>query len=251
MQVYAHLPELAKAASEMAKEFDQDAMRRGFKPLETEIARGSRLSFHLVLSGLNIDDPIQSLIWNGSLSTVQFAVDVPEEQKIGNLIGTVTISNDNIPLGHIKFKLTVTDMPQPDSQPKPTGLAHAYRNAFISYASQDRAEVLKRVQMLQRLKIQTFQDVLNLEPGARWEKQLYRHIDECDLFLLFWSSSASRSEWVMKEVQYAMKRKGNQEDYPPEIIPVIIEGPPPVPPPDELSHLHFNDYLLYFMRGDR
>ena len=34
---------------------------------------------------------------------------------------------------------------------------------------------------------------------------------------------------------------------PPEIIPVPIEGPPPVAPPPELAHLHFNDRLLYFM----
>ena len=32
----------------------------------------------------------------------------------------------------------------------------------------------------------------------------------------------------------------------PEILPVIIEGPPVVSPP-ELAHLHFNDRLLYFM----
>lgn len=28
--------------------------------------------------------------------------------------------------------------------------------------------------------------------------------------------------------------------------PVIVEGPPPVPPPPELAHLHFNDPLIYF-----
>jgi hypothetical protein len=101
--------------------------------------------------------------------------------------------------------------------------------------------------MLSRLKIECFQDLLDLEPGDRWQQELYRHINECDLFLLFWSSRAKESIWVMREVQYALARKRENDLQPPEIIPVIIEGPPPVKPPDELSHLHFNDYLLYFM----
>ena len=100
--------------------------------------------------------------------------------------------------------------------------------------------------MLARLRIRTFQDVLSLVPGVRWEKALYRYIDDSDLFLLFWSSAAKQSEWVMREVRYALELK--QDDLsPPEIIPVLIEGPPPVPPPEELAHLHFNDYFLYLM----
>jgi len=89
--------------------------------------------------------------------------------------------------------------------------------------------------------------VLNLEPGDRWEQELYRNIDECDLFLLFWSTAAKESKWVLQEVLYALERQGKDGLNPPEIIPVIIEGPPLVSPPDELQHLHFNDKLLYLI----
>ncbi|MGA2076969.1 MAG: hypothetical protein ABSH52_26055 [Terriglobia bacterium] len=51
----------------------------------------------------------------------------------------------------------------------------------------------------------------------------------------------------MKEVHYAVERKGNDEFAPPEILPVPREGPPPVEPPPELAYLHFDDRLLYFM----
>ena len=61
-------------------------------------------------------------------------------------------------------------------------MAHRYSLVFISYATPDRAEVLKRVQMLKMMKIKFFQDLLDFEPGARWEMGLFRHIDECDLF---------------------------------------------------------------------
>jgi len=78
---------------------------------------------------------------------------------------------------------------------------------------------------------------------------LDRKIDESDVFFLFWSTAAKRSEWVIKEVRYAIERHGGDEFAPPEIVPVLIEGPPPVAPPAELRHLHFNDKFLYFIAG--
>lgn len=121
----------------------------------------------------------------------------------------------------------------------------------LSYASEDRDKVLARVQMLGQMGIRYFQDILSLDPGQRWEKELYRNIDQCDLFLLFWSSAAKRSPWVMREVDYAIDRKQGIDEAPPEIKPVIIEGPPLVEPPERLQHLHFNDKLIYLMSRDQ
>jgi hypothetical protein len=56
-----------------------------------------------------------------------------------------------------------------------------------------------------------------------------------------------QSNWVLKEVEYALRKKKTDMD-PPEIVPIPIEGPPPVPPPHGLEHLHFNDYFLYFVQ---
>jgi hypothetical protein len=128
-------------------------------------------------------------------------------------------------------------------EPKPTGEARRYSRAFISYASKDRAEVLRRVQMLKSVGIDFFQDVLNLEPGDRWAQELYKHIDESDVLFLFWSTAAKESEWVAKEWQYALEKKG--DDF---IRPVGIEGPPIPAPPEPLRHLHFGDPILYFLR---
>jgi hypothetical protein len=120
--------------------------------------------------------------------------------------------------------------------------AKRYNLAFISYASVDRDKVLARVQMLNLIGIRYFQDVLTLDPGDRWEKEIYKNIDSCDLFLLFWSKAARDSEWVLKEVRYA---RGRQPA--PEIKPVILEGPPVIAPPEDLNDLHFNDKFVYFM----
>jgi hypothetical protein len=100
------------------------------------------------------------------------------------------------------------------------------------------------VQAFQIAGLSVFQDILNLDAGERWQQALYHEIDNCDVFLLFWSHAAAASEWVGKEIEYALARRGGVEEQPPDIQPVPIEGPPLVPPPASLSGLHFNDALL-------
>jgi hypothetical protein len=245
IQVFAYDPFDAAVAYRMAKEFDDDAVRRGFKSLETEVTYGSKLTFHLIVPGVVIEGPIQSIDWFGLVCVASFSVTIPESHMPGDLVATVRIASDQVPLGHIKFKLTVVKVDQATSSAAPIGTGHAYKKAFISYARQDISEVFKRVQMLDRLRIKFFQDVLNLKAGENWEAELRRHIKESDLFLLFWSSGASRSKGVLSEIRYALEVKHGDDLAPPEIIPIPIEGPPPVPPPPELAHLHFDDYFLY------
>ena len=249
VQVFVHLPEQAKIAKQHAELFDSDAKQLGVRSLGIPTERGTELTFYLSIPQLEMDDSIQQLIWNGKADSVQFGVTVPPNLTQKTVIGTVTVSQNSIPIGHLKFKLSITPPASSNStEPQPIGeAAHLYKKAFVSYSSKDRNEVLKRVQGLAVTGIEVFQDVLNLEPGDRWEKELYRHIDECDLFLLFWSTAAKESKWVLKEALYALERQGKDGLHPPEIIPVIIEGPPLVSPPDELQHLHFNDKLLYLI----
>ena len=49
----------------------------------------------------------------------------------------------------------------------------------------DRPEVLRRVQAFRIAGLSVLQDTLDLDPGERWEQELYRQIDTCDVFLLF------------------------------------------------------------------
>lgn len=253
VQVSAHLPEDAEEAARLAKEFDEDAERRGTKTLDAEVARGSRLTFDLSLPGFEVDEPRQSLVWRGRPESVQFGVVAPEGQRAGAIIGTVVVSQDSVPFGHVKFKIEVGASAEDATAPteRDGGRFVRYRKVFVSYASKDRSEVLKRVQMLAAVRLEYFQDLLSLEPGERWERALYKHIDDSDAFFLFWSKSAKRSKWVMEEVRYALARKAADESAPPEIVPVIIEGPPLVKPPKELADLHFNDKILYFIDRDK
>ena len=248
VQAFAHLAEQAADATAIATELDTEAQRRTFQSLLTPVPPGGRLDFELRMPGLDVDEPVASLIWHRRAEAVQFGVRIPPETAPGPVIGTLDVSLASAPVGHVKFKLVV-DQAAPRQSSEPQGeSARRYSAAFISYASRDREKVLARVQMLAVIGVRYFQDLLSLEPGERWAKKIELGIDECDLFLLFWSSESKRSEWVRKEVAYALARRGDDELAPPEIRPVIVEGPPIVEPWEELAHLHFNDRLLYFMR---
>jgi hypothetical protein len=254
IQAFIHFAEQLSEAHKLATSFDEGSTLRGFNTFSTALPKGSKLTLHLLMPGLDIDEPLQNVEWQGRPEPVQFAVYVPPAKSLVNVVGQVRVLLDNVPIGSIKFLLKIVEGKISEQEKLPRRIEekfHHYDKAFVSYASEDRLEVLKRVQILKALRIEFFQDVLSLEPGERWGKELYKNIDGSDLFLLFWSSAAKRSEWVMKEIRYAINRKGGNDFLPPDIIPVIIEGPPPPSPPPELEHLHFNDHLIYFIAGQQ
>ena len=247
VQAFAHLPQHADDAVAIATELDVDARRRVFRSLDAPVGVGSRLDFELRVPGLEVDDPVASLTWRGRAEAVQFGVRVPADAAAGAAIGTLSVSRDGVPLGHLKFKLAIEAGAQVAAA-EPQGIeARRYRFAFISYASSDRDEVLRRAPMLSIAGIRYFQDVMDLEPGEVWSSGLEQAIRDADIFLLFWSSRARTSRWVRKEVDFALACQAGDDLSPPEIKPVIIEGPPVIPPWDDLAHLHFDDRARYFM----
>jgi hypothetical protein len=250
VQVFVHAIEQAAQAARTALRFDAATRRRAVRSLASPIPTDCRLTFELLMPTARVDDPVQSLVWRGRPESVQFAATLPG--WAGAHVGTVVVRRDMNPLGHVKFKLDADASSRAGSRPVPVGdLAHRYRRAFLSYASEDRAKVLDRVQMLRLMGVDYFQDLLDLEPGERWERRLYEEIESSDLFLLFWSKTARASKWVRRETRHALDHKAGDELAPPEICPVIVEGPPVARPWRELKHLHFNDSLIYVKAHDR
>ncbi len=248
VQVFAHLEEQTAELEEIAAESDEDAKRQAIEKLSRKIKRGSDLIFELRMPQLEIDEPVQSHRWEGEILEIPFIVSVPENHPPGSRFGKIIVSENGVPVGRLTFKIKITTA---DSAAEPENVVaerlNRYKYAFISYASEDRPKVLPRVQMLDAAKIEYFQDILSLDPGDRWARELYKHIDKSDVLFLFWSNAASRSEWVEKEILYALERHGTDENAPPDIIPIIIEGPPPAKPSEKLNFLHFNDKFIYFI----
>lgn len=243
VQVFAHQEDQAADAAALAGEFDTNAVRRAIRRLAAFVDVGQTLAFELRAPGLIVDEPIQELIWGGRAESVQFEMIAPMEKALSETVCTMIVSTRGVPVGHMKFTLNV-DAITAISGPVDSATS-VYRNAFLSYASTDRDQVVRYAQLLGAVGIQYFQDVLSLSPGERWERRLQEEIPSSDVFLLFWSSEARNSDWVHREAQMALDAQRSASS-PPEIRPVILEGPPAPPPWPELADLHFDDPLLYF-----
>jgi serine/threonine protein kinase len=211
-----------------------------------EVARGSTLSVKLQVQDLVIDDPEDTILWQGEIGNATFAVRVPSQLTPGTRTGVASIFVGGLRIARLNFVVQVGPEPK-NAEPLPTR-EERHRKAFASYASPDRDEVLGRIQGIQKAApgLEVFLDVVRLRSGQHWEGELYQRIGESDIFYLFWSANARKSEWVEKEWRYALQTRGL--DF---IDPVPLVPPDEVPPPTELAEKHFNDWVLAFRRNRR
>jgi hypothetical protein len=94
--------------------------------------------------------------------------------------------------------------------------------------------------------LDVFVDTAALHSGQHWADRLMEEIRRRDVFYLFWSRAAADSAWVEREWRCALQARGLDC-----IDPVPLESPEDVRPPRELADLHFNDWMLAYMRGPR
>jgi hypothetical protein len=211
-----------------------------------EVARGSVLSVKLQVQDLLIDEPEDTILWQGEIGNATFAVRVPAGLEAGSRTGVASIFIGGLRIARLNFVVEI------GSESKASGplstREERHRKAFASYASPDRDEVLGRIQGIQKGApgLEVFLDVVKLRSGQHWEAELYQRIGESDIFYLFWSAHARKSEWVDKEWRYALSTRGL--DF---IDPVPLAAPDEVPPPAELAEKHFNDWVLAFRRSPR
>jgi hypothetical protein len=245
VQVMLHGTDELEGAAGRAKLIDEDAHLRGTSALDIQLRRNIYVTIMLSEPSLKIEQPVQTLAWQGRLEGVNFVVQLPAAEN-QDLFPAVRVSVDGAIVGEVRFKLSIRS----SAADSPTNVLQSasprrYQRAFFSYSSKDRKKVLEIAQSYRAAGVAFFQDILDLEPGARWEKGLYKEIDNCDLFLLFWSQAARDSEWVAKEARYALERQNGSDDRSPDVVPLVLEGPPAPRPPEFLQHLHFDDWMRF------
>jgi hypothetical protein len=197
----------------------------------------------LSVEDLHIEQPQDTVLWEGEVGNASFAVRVPPDAREGTRQGVAVVFANGLQFARIDFTLKVG--PERSVVDAITANETRHRKAFASYARQDRNEVGARIQGMQKAvpNLEIFWDVLSLRSGRRWEKELWEVIPSRDVFYLFWSRAASRSEWVEREWRCALQTRGI--DY---IDPVPLVAPEKAPPPPELAQLHFGDWTLAFTR---
>jgi hypothetical protein len=247
LNVWMHLEQQRQEVLERARQALGGEAFRVQSKAGVLVARGTLITARLDLPGFVVDKAEDPILWDGDIGNATFAVAVPAEARLGRHAGKVTFHAHGLPIARLHFDLEVGRQPA-EVGPLPSR-AERYRTAFASYASPDRDEVLARVQGMQAAlpQLDVFLDVASLRAGDRWADRLAAEITRREVFYLFWSLHARASEWVEREWRTALRVRGINA-----IHPVPLAHPEHAPPPPELAeHLHFNDWVLAYLRGRR
>jgi hypothetical protein len=239
--LWAHLK---KQRSEVIKKAKQMIKKKEILDISIGpeyVARGTRLFVEIHIKDLIIKDSIKSILWDGEIADTNFLVNVPKEAIKELKNGYIKIYVEGCLLQKIDFIIEVSDYLE---ETKPISIKITqYQKAFCSYASKDRNLVVQRVQGMLKIApdMDFFLDVVKLRSGENWKDKLWHIIPQQDIFYLFWSKNAKKSEWVEKEWRCALKTKGL--DF---IDPVPLSSKIITPPP-ELEAKHFYNGILRFM----
>ena len=240
LDIWAHTQSQTKQVEARANEMGRGGLKGTKQGVPVE--QGRVLDVRLDLPGFDVADPVGVLVWNGEPVNASFPVTVPKDCTKGPHLGVATMSSGRVMICKIDFQIEIGVGARAASEDLTVKAVYPEK-AFASYSSQNRDEVMLCLQMAQKWapKMKVDIDVISLRSGQDYREVLERLIPAQDVFYLFWSKPASQSEEVEWEWRLALRKKGLGFI---DIIP--LEDPRQVPPPEELSSLHFNDKWLAF-----
>jgi hypothetical protein len=90
---------------------------------------------------------------------------------------------------------------------------------FISYAQRDRQWAMQLSEQLGALGIRPWLDSAEVFPGENWASAVGSALESSDALLVLVSPASADSEFVRREVQYAL----GSERFENRVIPVILE----------------------------
>ncbi len=207
----------------------------------TRVEKGSQITLRLHADNARVEPSTQQLIWTGALASVPFRLTPSGGPKGALITGKCTISASGLRIGTVFFEVPIqANASDPASRLQ---AARLIETAFASYASQDRRDVLPRIQGIEKLGVRVKMDVRDFVAGGNFPQEIKSAIDSSDTLYLFWSRNAERSRWVEREWRYGLTQKGI--DF---IDPVPLVDPRRVRPPKELAESkHFNDWVLAYL----
>ena len=204
VQVYLHLYEETEMVKHLAMESRQDAERRDYIPLQCGLKKGDIVEVRLNIYGQTLlASDSKSVVWQGSFTKCSFDYFVPADLDVDELSCAAQLSLNGLPVGEMRFVTRIVVEPR---KLHPEVIACQYKRVFISYAHQDEERVKFFPEGLKLAGVDYFFDRHYLTIGSVFPKEIQNYINTADLFVLFWSENASKSEYVKKERELALKR---------------------------------------------
>lgn len=93
----------------------------------------------------------------------------------------------------------------------------SYKEAFFSHSSKDRDFVVRLARAFKHHRIRYWYSATHISGAKQWHDEIGRALNRCDWFLIVLTPSAVRSQWVKRELLFAL----NQARYNERIIPLL------------------------------
>ena len=239
LDVWAHLGEqrdevLARARQKLGR---RKVLIQDEGPVA--VVRGTTLTACVRIAGLRVTPAHQPILWVGEIGNANFRVIVPADAANGSYEGAAIILTGGLAIATVLFDIEVGE--RAPGALRLQERQRRYKKAFASYAGQDRVHVVEIIRGMEKARpsLNVFVDVADLRSGEHWQTRLQEEIVRRDVLYLFWSRAASRSKWVEWEWRCALEKRGINF-----IDPCPLVSAEQVPPPAELTSLHFNDRWL-------
>lgn len=203
VQVFLYMDEEEQAVACKAKEVDNEAERRNYKPLSVKLKEGDKVKVFLQIPNkdVKVEEPTQELTWQGRFTDCQFAVYINKDFSASTLLSTVVLSINNSPVGRMMFKTKIADYPRAlyaEVECK------TFKKIFISYSHKDEARVKYIAEAYKAQGVDYFFDRHYLKAGDIYPAKIRQYIDSADLFILCWSKNAAESDYVALERNQAL-----------------------------------------------
>ncbi len=91
------------------------------------------------------------------------------------------------------------------------------REVFLSHSSRDRDFVVRLTRVLKSHKISYWYSATHIVAAKQWHDEIGDALSRCDWFIVVLTPDSVRSQWVKRELLFAL----NQDRYNERIIPVL------------------------------
>ena len=92
------------------------------------------------------------------------------------------------------------------------------RKVFLSHSSRNRSFVVRLTRVLERHKVPYWYSERHIAGAKQWHDEIGRALDECNWFLVVLTPHAVRSQWVKRELLFAL----NAARYNKRIVPLLL-----------------------------
>jgi hypothetical protein len=167
---------------------------------ETQWKQGTSVSVRVTGEHFTVQPAEAAFKWNGHQNLVHFLVKAKPDAPLGKtqLVFEASIAGISVAFIAIDVTLGEATSGKASSAELARATSVPYAEAFASYSSEDTERVADHLSGFNAgvRGTRVFMDCLDLRRGEDWQRQLAEQIAKTDMFLLFWSKSAAKSQWV-------------------------------------------------------